>query len=160
MHVSFYQQSNYAAQLTAKLRSIASVTDCKWTLAHMTPLLLFWILLFCDSLCSVNYLEFTERFYELSWNSQNKKEVTLHDHNTTKSTNCYEHKITSNWRLVYGHKALQLGWSIWRHSLCKSSTMTALDWLPSSSVFTITRDTKRAISTILHQNEYKINGLF
>jgi hypothetical protein len=27
-------------------------------------------------LCSVNYLEFTEQFCELSWNSQNKKEVT------------------------------------------------------------------------------------
>jgi hypothetical protein len=32
----------------------------------------------------VNYLEFKERFCELSWNSQNKKEVTLHDQNTTK----------------------------------------------------------------------------
>jgi hypothetical protein len=71
------------------------------------------------NLCEpVNYLEFTEQFCELSWNSQsssvncrgihravlrklswnsqNKKEVTLHDHNTTKikRTNCYEHKRT------------------------------------------------------------------
>jgi hypothetical protein len=55
------------------------------------------------------------------------------------------------------------GWfvfSVWRHSLCKSPTMTALGWLPSSSLFTITQDTKRATLTIHDQNDNKIIGLF
>jgi hypothetical protein len=56
---------------------------------------------------SVNYLEFTERFCEFSWNSQKKKEVTLHDQNTTKikRKNCYERKRTSKWMLVCESKA-------------------------------------------------------
>ena len=132
--------------------------------------------LFCIffALCSVNYLEFTERFCELSWNSQNKKEVTLHDHNTTKikRTNCYEHKRTSNWRLVCESKARPgpakrahrqgllrwlwrqtrrprtlrgSAWRVWRHSHRRSPTMTALGWLPSWSVVTITSDSQRVM---------------
>jgi hypothetical protein len=113
-------RSAYVKQSNFKLKIINLFDSTSFDLFLKSCNTGLWGRFFCSVFCELFGIHRAVLWIVFEFTEQ--KEVTLHHQNTTeiKRTNCYEHKRTSNWRLVCESKA-RLG----QGQACEATRLTS-----------------------------------